>query len=185
MSTSFLRPIALTGLLAIGAGIWAGMSAVSVQPLKPNAQLPTFAGAQQQMQTGGRNVQADSQNAEPWAKAERGSQAVRDRARDAALRALSEHRGKACETDPNERMAPGLNYYLEHRAKQERIYAKSWGPEGAKFISNAWATPDDRKVERLMREAYAAGDFNLDELRSNRAFAERFVGGVKPAKIRC
>ncbi|UFZ03624.1 hypothetical protein LQG66_31125 [Bradyrhizobium ontarionense] len=51
----------------------------------------------------------------------------------------------------------GLNHYYYHRQNQHDRYPETYGPAGATYIAGVWTTAEDRRIERLTQEAYAAG----------------------------
>lgn len=122
---------------------------------------------------------------EPWAAAEQNAKGVRDGAREGALRALAQPADGLCEKVANQRLMGGIGYYLEQRGMQERGYPASWSAPRRRYIAEVWGTPDDKQIERRMRELYQAGYLDLERFKSKGEIVQRLLGDLKPSGKAC
>lgn len=56
------------------------------------------------------------------------------------------------------------NYFYQRDA-QVKTYARVYGEAAERFVTKAWASTDDNRIQRLMSETFGHGYFSLDELR--------------------
>jgi hypothetical protein len=59
----------------------------------------------------------------------------------------------------------GVNEYYWQRKNQTERYAEMHGKPGADYIAKAWASPEDGRIDRLTREAYANGYFTPSDFK--------------------
>lgn len=184
MLSKMVGGIAVAALVWVGAALVLGSGGIgiSVTPMRASDRLPTFSQVQARLDGRPDETPAPAPDAAPWARGETNAQSVRVLARRTALRALDEISRPSCR--PGDSAA--LGYYFEQRAMQERGYAASWGPAGAEFIAQAWATPEDLRIVDAIRHAYEAGHLRAKELRpQHREHMLRLIGPVKPPKSVC
>ncbi|CCE06392.1 conserved exported hypothetical protein [Bradyrhizobium sp. STM 3843] len=81
---------------------------------------------------------------------------ARESQRKGALAALDRPWSDRC-GNARKQFISGLNEYYYHRQNQSERYPETYGPAGAGYIARQWLTADDRRIERLTQEAYAAG----------------------------
>lgn len=76
--------------------------------------------------------------------------------REGALKALDRAWSERCGGRRAD-FVSSLNEYYYHRQNQNERYPETYGPAGAAYIAGVWTTAEDRRIERLTQEAYAAG----------------------------
>ncbi|MGJ4891986.1 hypothetical protein ACQR1Y_27605 [Bradyrhizobium sp. HKCCYLRH3099] len=81
---------------------------------------------------------------------------ARQSQRQDALKALDRAWSDRC-GDKRKDFISGLGHYYYHRQNQNERYPEIYGPAGATYIAGVWTTAEDRRIERLTQEAYAAG----------------------------
>lgn len=118
----------------------------------------------------------------PWNPNEVYRQQGRDQARAAATRALGQAWSDFCRPKGHKKLVDALNYYFGQRRQQEQSYPARWGEEGRDYITREWATSDDRRIERVVRETYERGYIDLGDL--NRYVAARIRPLVDDAVVR-
>lgn len=70
----------------------------------------------------------------------------------------------------------------DEQAAQAASNGARWGEEGRDYITHEWATSDDRRIERVVRETYERGYIDLGDL--NRYVAARVRPLVDDAVVR-
>lgn len=76
--------------------------------------------------------------------------------RKGALAALDLPRTNRCDEE-RRRFISGINNYYFQRQNQIERYPEIHGKPGADYIAGQWSTADDKRIDRLTQEAYAAG----------------------------
>jgi hypothetical protein len=82
---------------------------------------------------------------------------ARSSLRQDAFKSLEQPWGSRCVGEERKQFISGLNHYYYHRQNQTERYPESFGKAGADYIAKQWATTDDRRIDRLTRDAYARG----------------------------
>jgi hypothetical protein len=95
---------------------------------------------------------------------ERKEEEARQRIRNPALQGLGRPSSSFCTKEGHQWLINALNHYFGKRALYERAAAEH-GPESEREARQGWQTADDKRIERLTREAYARGHFKPDQLR--------------------
>jgi hypothetical protein len=81
----------------------------------------------------------------------------RARQRQDAIAALELPWSSRCAGEERKRFIGGLNEYYYHRQNQMERYPETFGKAGADYIATQWSTTDDRRIDRLIQDAYARG----------------------------
>lgn len=102
----------------------------------------------------------------PWMTNEPAMASARDSQRKGALRALERPYAEFCSAEGRKRLISALSEYWYHRSAQTAGYPKTWGESARPYIVKAWATADDSRIERLLREAYGNGYLDLADFKS-------------------
>lgn len=110
---------------------------------------------------------ATRQGQDPWMVNERYNAPNRDRTRKATLDTLDKPWAGYCTAEGHEALIRAINYYYDRRGAEASSYEHTYGEVARRFAINAWTSPDDSRIERLMGETYGRGYFSLDELRSS------------------
>lgn len=87
---------------------------------------------------------------------ERYTEDARKSQRKSALAALDRPWSERCGAGRKQFISQVAEYYYQRHNQQDR-YPEIYGPSGATYIARQWATSEDRRIERLTQEAYAAG----------------------------
>jgi hypothetical protein len=95
---------------------------------------------------------------------------LRGMARKTALDAFARPWSGFCTSEGRRQLASALNYYYEHRAKQERFYASATS-DGMASSASKWTADEDRRIETMTRETYRRSNFRLQDLTSRAAKA--------------
>ncbi|QUS41200.1 hypothetical protein RPMA_21900 [Tardiphaga alba] len=85
--------------------------------------------------------------------------------RQSALNALDKPTASRCTPDGRKSFLSGLSYYYEMRQNQMERYPETYGKLGADYIAKQWASPDDRRIDRLTQEAYNKGYLKPDDFK--------------------
>lgn len=104
---------------------------------------------------------------EPWMANEHHIATGRNGQRKGALKALERPYSEFCSEEGRKRVVSALSEYWYHRAVQIAGYPKTWGESARPYIVKAWATSDDSRIERMVREAYGNGYINLADFRQH------------------
>jgi hypothetical protein len=88
----------------------------------------------------------------------------RELQRAGALKALEQPFTVLCSEEGRKRVVSSLNHYFYHRQNQMLRYPANFGKPGADYIAQQWSTADDRRIDRLIREAYGRGHIAPDDL---------------------
>ena len=99
----------------------------------------------------------------------------RKKQRETAFRALELPTGSRCTPEGRKDFISGLDFYYYHRQNQMRSYPETYGRLGSDYIAKQWASPDDRRIDRLTQEAYSRGYLKLDDFKG---FARTIVQSV-------
>ena len=117
---------------------------------------------------------------QPWAKNEQYNAPLRKMARKHVVDVFNLSWSSLCFGKNRRRMLGALDYYFGQRGQQLRVYQQHWGEPGVNYIKQAWATPEDSRVERLTREMYGRGYFKPDDVTSRaRKLLQDTVQGEK------
>jgi hypothetical protein len=108
---------------------------------------------------------ATVQGQEPWMANERYNVTGRDIARRSALEALDKPWASFCTADGRKHLVDSINYYFGQRNAQIQSYDRTYGEAAKRYAVKSWTTPDDNRIERMMRETFGRGYFSLDEIR--------------------
>ncbi len=105
----------------------------------------------------------------------------RELQRAGALKALEQPFIVLCSEEGRKRVASSLSHYLYHRQNQMLRYPANFGKPGADYIAQQWSTADDRRIDRLIREAYGRGHIAPDDLEKGyaRDMLRSVVGGIR------
>jgi hypothetical protein len=124
---------------------------------------------------------------EPWMTNEKHIDAARSSARRSLLAALDKPWSTLCSDAGHQQLVKAIGYYYWQRGSQTRSYARNWGEPGRQHIRRAWATSDDNRVERRVRESFARGHFVLEEVHpeSVRAYVAEQVRGERAGANAC
>ena len=95
--------------------------------------------------------------------------------RKQAFAALELPWGGRCQGEVRKKFIAGLNEYYYHRQNQTERYPETFGRAGADYIATQWSTTDDKRIDRLMQEAYARGYVRLQDFNE---VARRMIGAV-------
>lgn len=87
----------------------------------------------------------------------------RDKQRQDGLRALEIPWSRICTEDGRKEFANRLGHYYYHRQNQMERYPENFGKTGAAYITQQWASADDKRIDRLTREAYSRGYLKPDD----------------------
>lgn len=109
---------------------------------------------------------ATARGQEPWMANEKYNAPGRDMTRKSVLATLDKPWSSFCSAEGRKRLLDAINNYYSQRQTQEWSYNNTYGEKARRFAAKAWTTPDDNRIERIMRETYGRGYFTLDELRS-------------------
>jgi hypothetical protein len=110
---------------------------------------------------------ATKQGQDPWMANERYNAHGRDIARKSVLETLGKPWSTFCSAEGRKSLISSINYYYGQRDAQVSSYANTYGEAAKQFAIHSWKTPDDNRIERLMREHFGRGYYTLAELRSN------------------
>lgn len=110
---------------------------------------------------------ATAKGQEPWMTNEHHMVTGRAGQRKSALDALSQPWSSFCSEKGRKQLVSGLEYYWYHRSSQIKGYPKTWGESARPYIVQAWATADDSRIERMLREAYGNGYIDLADFKSH------------------
>jgi hypothetical protein len=102
----------------------------------------------------------------PWADRERYSEPGRKNIRKSTLAALDQPWSSFCTEEGGNRLVAALNHYYWKRHAEQFSYGDVYGEAGRRHVAKVWATADDNRIERLVRETYGRGYLRLDALRS-------------------
>jgi hypothetical protein len=108
---------------------------------------------------------ATARGQDPWMVNEKTQGSVRISARKSALDALYGSSSVLCSEAGRSKIVSSISYYYEMLMGQELGYPRSWGEGAGQYIRQAWATPDDVRIERLTREIYTRGYLPLDDFK--------------------
>lgn len=87
----------------------------------------------------------------------------RESQRQNAFRALEQPTGSRCTVDGRKAFIGGLSEYYYHRQNQTERYPETFGQPGADYIAEQWSGTDDKRIDRLTREAYGMGYLKPDD----------------------
>src|SRR5262249_39108637 len=87
----------------------------------------------------------------------------RDDQRKEAMAALDQPWSSRCGESRKRFISSVENYYYQRQNQYER-YPEIHGKLGADYIAAQWLTADDKRIERLTREAYARGYLRPSDL---------------------
>ena len=91
-----------------------------------------------------------------------------------------------CTAEGSKRLVESVNYYFGSATVTLPGYPKNWGEAGGRYVVKAWATSDDNRIERMMRETYGRGFIALDDLKAHtRAALAEVVKGERVTGKRC
>ena len=76
--------------------------------------------------------------------------------RKAAMATLDKPWSDRC-GEARQTFTSGVGVYYWQRKNQYERYPEIHGKPGANYIAQAWSSPDDKRIDRLTREAYANG----------------------------
>lgn len=110
---------------------------------------------------------ATQQGQEPWMANERYNATGRDIARRSVLEALDKPWSSFCTAEGRKGLIDSINYYYGQREAQVGSYANTYGEAAKQFAIKSWATTDDNRIQRLMRETFGRGYFALADVRPN------------------
>jgi len=123
---------------------------------------------------------------EPWMVNEHHIENNRNSTRKSLLDVLSKPWAEFCTPEGKKRLVESVDYYLWQRKGQLFSYPKNWGEAGGRYIVKAWATSDDNRIERMMRETYGRGFIALEDLKDyTRAAMAEMVKGERVTGKRC
>jgi hypothetical protein len=108
---------------------------------------------------------ATAQGQEPWMANERYNGTGRDIARKSVLETLDKPWAEFCTTDGRKRLLESIGYYFGQRSAQIQSYERTYGEAAKRYAIKSWTTPEDNRIERMVRETFGRGYFSLDELR--------------------
>lgn len=161
----------LIGGIVLGSIVWA--TAFHIVPPKAAAQESIVNAATREGQ-------------DPWMTNEPAIAKGRDSQRKHALAALGRPWSEFCTAGGRKQLASALNEYWYHRSVQISGYPKTWGETARPYIVKAWATADDSRIERLVREAYGNGYVDLADLRPHTRVAMAMtLGGERVRGTPC
>jgi hypothetical protein len=123
---------------------------------------------------------------EPWMANEHHIENNRNSTRKSLLEVLSKPWAELCTPEGKKRLVESVDYYLWQRKGQLLSYPKNWGEAGGRYIARAWATSDDNRIERMMRETYGRGFIAFEDLKDHtRAAMAEMVKGERVTGKRC
>lgn len=123
---------------------------------------------------------------EPWMANEHHIESSRQGTRKSLLNVLSKPWSELCTPAGKKRLVESIDSYLWQRKGQLLSYPKNWGEAGGRYIVKAWATPDDNRIERMVRESYGRGFIALEDLKDyTRAAMAEIVKGERITGTRC
>lgn len=102
---------------------------------------------------------------DPWMTNEPYIESARESQREGALKALTQPWSILCTEEGRNRLASALSEYWYHRSVQTSGYPASWGETARPYIIKAWSTPEDIRIDQLVRQAYRNGYLNLADIR--------------------
>lgn len=108
---------------------------------------------------------ATRQGQEPWMVNERYNVHSRELIRKGVLETLDEPWGDYCTDKGHQDLIRTINGYYYERSAQAWSYGNTYGEAARRYALEAWTTPDDNRIERLISETYSRGYFSLDDLR--------------------
>jgi hypothetical protein len=107
------------------------------------------------------------QGQNPWMANERYNARSRELIRKGVLEKLGQPWAIYCTTEGHRGLIRAIDNYYYQRFAQVWSYANTYGEDAKAYAIQAWMTPDDSRIERLMGETYGRGYFSLDELQSH------------------
>jgi hypothetical protein len=121
---------------------------------------------------------ATAEGKDPWMVNEKYNAPGRDKARKSILEALDKPWSSFCDAEGRKDLVSAIEYYYGQRHAQIWSYNNTYGEKARQFAAKAWATTDDNRIERMMRETFIRGYVSADQLRSTTrtAFAELVKG---------
>jgi hypothetical protein len=123
---------------------------------------------------------------EPWMANEHHAESTRGSARKSMLAALDKPWAGHCTAEGRKALLSSIEYYYWQRSSQLFAYANTWGDAGGRYIARVWTTPDDNRIERMMRETYGRGYFALEDLKpSTRKAVADIVKGERVTARPC
>lgn len=140
----------------------------TVEPLKPNPNLPTFASVREKLD--GRPASAQSPTARsetsPFGPNEHLFVKTRGDRRQSLLGQLYRPWSEYCTADGRKRLASSLDEYFWARGGETLSYPKRFGDDGAAYITQQWSTPDDRRIAERLTDLYQRGYIDLDSVKA-------------------
>jgi hypothetical protein len=106
-----------------------------------------------------------NQGVPPWNVHEDLFKDTRVSRRRAAEDALDTAWSVFCSPAGQDKLVGALSGYFVTRHQEKASYEKRWGKEGRDYIAREWATPDDRRIERLVAETYARGYLDMSRFK--------------------
>src|SRR3954465_1624010 len=100
---------------------------------------------------------------------------ARESQRRDAFKALEQPTGSLCTPNGRKDFVSGLGEYYYHRQNQTERYPENFGRLGADYIAAQWSGTDDRRIDRLTREAYRMGYLVPEDFE---AVARKMIGSV-------
>jgi hypothetical protein len=104
------------------------------------------------------------QGQDPWMANEKYNAPSRELVRKAVQETLDRPWAVHCTTDGHKDLIRAVNNYFYQRHAQTWSYGNTYGEDAKAYAINAWTTPEDNRIQRLMSETYGRGYFSLDEL---------------------
>lgn len=87
----------------------------------------------------------------------------RQSTRRSATEALAQPWAELCADITRKKFISGLGYYYYQRENQTERHTETYGPAGANYIAQQWASADDQRIDRLTQDLYINGYLKPDE----------------------